>query len=134
MLSPNETLAVRTPLVNSKITMDYEEMLFDEPMKCIPKFLPPLTNEEAFIQARLLKALADPTRLRILSLLSRHQDQVCVYDIVATCSQEQPTISHHLRILREVGLVDFNKRGLWAYYYIRHEVLDRAREMISKLA
>ncbi|MBV9690981.1 MAG: winged helix-turn-helix transcriptional regulator [Ktedonobacteraceae bacterium] len=134
MLSANETIGVRTPPSNSKITMDREDMLFDEPTKCAPKFLPPLTNEEALMQARLLKALADPTRLRILSLLSRHQEQVCVYDIVATCRQEQPTISHHLRILREVGLVDFNKKGLWAYYYICHEVLDRVREMITDLA
>jgi len=130
MLSPNETC---TPLLNSRITIGHQETLFNEHMGCVPKFIPPLTNEEALIQARLLKALADPTRLRILSLLSRHQEQVCVYDIVATCRQGQPTISHHLRILREVGLVDFNKKGLWAYYYIRHEVLDQAREMITGL-
>lgn len=99
-----------------------------------PKFTPTLTEEEAVIQARLLKALADPTRLRILSLLSRHEGEVCVFEIVESFTLEQPTISHHLRILRDAGLVDCRKKGLWAYYYVRREALSRAQEIINSLS
>lgn len=99
-----------------------------------PKFAPALTEEEAIGQARLLKALADPTRLRILSLLSRHEGEVCVFEIVESFTLEQPTISHHLRILRDAGLVDCRKKGLWAYYYVRRESLGRAQGVINGLA
>ncbi len=99
-----------------------------------PKFAPTLNEDEAVTQSRLLKALADPTRLRILSLLSRHEGEVCVFEIVESFTLEQPTISHHLRILRDAGLVDCRKKGLWAYYYVRREALNRAREVINELA
>jgi ArsR family transcriptional regulator len=98
-----------------------------------PKFAPTLTEDEAVGQARLLKALADPTRLRILNLLSRHEGEVCVFEIVESFTLEQPTISHHLRILRDAGLVDCRKKGLWAYYYVRREALKRAQEIIDNL-
>lgn len=100
----------------------------------VPKFVPTLTEDEAVSQARLLKALADPTRLRILSLLSRYEGEVCVFEIVESFTLEQPTISHHLRILRDAGLVDCRKKGLWAYYYVRREALSRAQEVINSLA
>jgi len=99
-----------------------------------PKFVPTLSEDDAVVQARLLKALADPTRLRILSLLSRHEGEVCVFEIVESFTLEQPTISHHLRILRDAGLVDCRKKGLWAYYYVRREALGRARDVIENLA
>jgi ArsR family transcriptional regulator len=99
-----------------------------------PKFVPTLSEDDAVIQARLLKALADPTRLRILSLLSRHEGEVCVFEIVESFTLEQPTISHHLRILRDAGLVDCRKKGLWAYYYVRRDALSRARDVIEGLA
>lgn len=100
----------------------------------VPKFSPALNEDDAVSQARLLKALADPTRLRILSLLSRHEGEVCVFEIVESFTLEQPTISHHLRLLRDSGLVDCRKKGLWAYYYVRREALARAREVINSLA
>jgi ArsR family transcriptional regulator len=99
----------------------------------VPKFVPTLNEDDAIVQARLLKALADPTRLRILSLLSRHEGEVCVFEIVESFTLEQPTISHHLRILRDAGLVDCRKKGLWAYYYVRREALGRARDVIEGL-
>jgi ArsR family transcriptional regulator, arsenate/arsenite/antimonite-responsive transcriptional repressor len=99
-----------------------------------PKFVPTLTEDDAVVQARLLKALADPTRLRILSLLSRHEGEVCVFEIVESFTLEQPTISHHLRILRDAGLVDCRKKGLWAYYYVRRDALSRAQGVIENLA
>jgi ArsR family transcriptional regulator, arsenate/arsenite/antimonite-responsive transcriptional repressor len=68
--------------------------------------------------ANLLKALADPTRLRMLNLLAQQTEPLCVCDITAQFDQHQPTISHHLRLLREAGLVDCEKRGVWAYYWV----------------
>ena len=64
-----------------------------------------------------LKALADPTRLRMLELLAGQPRPLCVCDITSQFDQRQPTISHHLRILREAGLVACEKRGVWAYYW-----------------
>src|SRR5579859_3629984 len=96
-------------------------------------FEAPLGEEDAKRQSRLLKALADPHRMRILSLLSRHEGEVCVFEIVESFTLEQPTISHHLRILLDAGLVDCRKRGLWAYYYVRRDALGRARNIIGAL-
>jgi ArsR family transcriptional regulator, arsenate/arsenite/antimonite-responsive transcriptional repressor len=97
-----------------------------------PKFMPSLTEEEAVTQARLLKALADPTRLRIISLLSEHEGEVCVFEIVEAFNLEQPTISHHLRILRDAGVIDAHKRGLWAYYYVKPHALHKAMTAIQE--
>ena len=120
--SPMSTLNSRqTPLNNTAVGI-------------APKFVPTLSEDDAVVQARLLKALADPTRLRILSLLSRHEGEVCVFEIVESFTLEQPTISHHLRILRDAGLVDCRKKGLWAYYYVRRDALGRARDVIDGLA
>ncbi|GHP00626.1 transcriptional regulator [Reticulibacter mediterranei] len=96
-----------------------------------PRFVSPLSEEDAVVRARLLKALADPTRLRILSVLSRHEGEICVFEIVACFHLEQPTISHHLRILRDAGLVDSRKKGLWAYYFINRDALVRARAVVE---
>jgi ArsR family transcriptional regulator len=68
-----------------------------------------------------LKALADPTRLRMLDLLVDQPRPLCVCDITSQFSQNQPTISHHLRILREAALVNCEKRGVWAYYWATDE-------------
>ena len=67
--------------------------------------------------AERLKALADPTRLRMLDLLAQQSAPLCVCEINEHFAQRQPTISHHLRILRETGLIDCEKRGVWAYYW-----------------
>ena len=99
-----------------------------------PKFAPTLNEDEAVDQARLLKALADPTRLRILSLLSRHEGEVCVFEIVESFTLEQPTISHHLRILLNAGLVDYRKRGLYSFYYVDKNKLKAVSTIINGLA
>jgi ArsR family transcriptional regulator len=77
----------------------------------------PMAPERAAQLAEQLRALADATRLRMLDLLVRQEIPVCVCDITAQFAQQQPTISHHLRLLREAGLVDCEKRGIWAYYW-----------------
>src|SRR5947209_19741396 len=98
------------------------------------KFDIPLKEDDAIGQARLLKALADPTRLRILSLLSRHEGEVCVFEIVESFTLEQPTISHHLRILLNAGLVDYRKRGLYSFYYVDKNKLKAVSTIINSLA
>ena len=81
----------------------------------------PLGEYDADHAARRFRALADPTRLRILSLLARHADHVCVCDIVGAFPLEQPTISYHLKVLRDACLVSAERRGLWAYYRVEPE-------------
>lgn len=71
--------------------------------------------------AQRLKALGDATRLRLLDLLAQQDAPVCVCDITPEFPQNQPTISHHLRLLREAGLIDTEKRGIWSYYWPTEE-------------
>ncbi|MGH7318283.1 MAG: ArsR/SmtB family transcription factor [Candidatus Rokuibacteriota bacterium] len=73
-------------------------------------------------QERVLSALADPTRLRILHLLSRH-DSLCVCEIEAAFDLGQPTVSHHLKIMRQAGIVTAERRGTWAYYALARPAL-----------
>jgi ArsR family transcriptional regulator, arsenate/arsenite/antimonite-responsive transcriptional repressor len=77
-----------------------------------------LTPTQAERLAEQVKALADATRLRMLDLLAHQTEPLCVCDITAQFDQHQPTISHHLRILREAKFVDCEKRGVWAYYWV----------------
>ena len=85
---------------------------------CTPSITVTLMSPERAVRlANQLRALADPTRLRMLDLIVRLGSAVCVCDITAQFEQHQPTISHHLRLLREAGLVDCEKRGVWAYYW-----------------
>lgn len=79
--------------------------------------------------ARIFKALADETRLLILRQL-RERGEVCACDFVSCCGVAQPTVSHHLKVLREAGLVTGDKRGLWIYYRIAPEALERVRELV----
>ncbi|GCE17469.1 ArsR/SmtB family transcription factor [Dictyobacter kobayashii] len=130
----NRTTSVPNGAANTVGMLNRQTAPLNNPSVITPKFVPTLTEEDAVVQARLLKALADPTRLRILSLLSRHEGEVCVFEIVESFTLEQPTISHHLRILRDAGLVDCRKKGLWAYYYVRRDALNRARDVIDGLA
>ncbi len=82
-----------------------------------------MASEEAEAVATLLKALADPVRLRLMSLIAGG-DEACVCDLTAPFALSQPTISHHLRVLRDAGLVDAERRGTWVYYRARRDALD----------
>jgi ArsR family transcriptional regulator len=88
---------------------------------CAPAQGPGLALPEAMTLAERLKTLADPTRLRMLDLLARQGESLCVCHITEQFPIHQPTISHHLRLLREAGLVDCEKRGVWAYYWATDE-------------
>jgi ArsR family transcriptional regulator len=80
--------------------------------------------------AELFKALADPTRVAIVNRLAAG-DECCVCDLTDAFELSQPTVSHHLRILRDVGLVDAERRGTWAYYRIVPDAIDRLRDVFS---
>ena len=91
---------------------------------CSPLMKEPLTAQTAERIAPLLKALADPVRLRLLSLVASHAEgEACVCDLNDAFDLSQPTISHHLKVLHEVGLLDRSKRGVWVYYSIRADAL-----------
>jgi ArsR family transcriptional regulator, arsenate/arsenite/antimonite-responsive transcriptional repressor len=92
---------------------------------CAPKFRPSVDAPTALEKAKVFRALGDPVRLRILSMLAKHEGEVCVCDIVSMFDVGQPTISHHLSVLRETGLVGVVRRATWAYYAIdRRAVAD----------
>ena len=84
----------------------------------------PISVEAAERVVPLLKALADPVRLRLLSLVASHAGgEACVCDLTDAFDLSQPTISHHLKVLHETGLLDRSKRGVWVYYQVREEAL-----------
>ena len=85
---------------------------------CAPLVRQPLDETEAVDLARVFKALSDPVRLRLLSLIASYAGgEACVCDLTAAFDVAQSTISHHLRVLREAGLVDCERRGPWVYYW-----------------
>ena len=98
---------------------------------CEPNAQPRITPDDAQHLTDDLAILAHPVRLQLLDLLTRQQGQVCVCDLEAAVPVKQPTVSHHLRLLREAGLIDSEKRGLWAYYFIKGDALDALRERIT---
>jgi len=99
---------------------------------CAPLSREPLSAEQAEQVAPLLKALADPVRLRLLSLVASHQGgEACVCDLTDAFALSQPTISHHLKVLHESGLLDREKRGVWVYYRARSEALGSLSALIA---
>jgi ArsR family transcriptional regulator len=82
---------------------------------------PALTMQQTESLAERLKSIADPTRLRMLDLLVQQAEPICVCDLTPQFPQNQPTISHHLRLLRDARLVDTEKRGIWSYYWATEE-------------
>jgi len=85
---------------------------------CDPVAYPEIERDEAQRMAAVAKALGDPIRMQLVDVLRRHAGQVCVCELVPLFDLSQPTISHHLKVLREAGLVGSERRGLWAYYYV----------------
>jgi ArsR family transcriptional regulator len=102
---------------------------------CSPLTTEPLSADAAERISPLLKALADPVRLRLLSLVASHADgEACVCDLNDAFDLSQPTISHHLKVLHEVGLLDRSKRGVWVYYRVKAEALTDLGSLIGGVA
>jgi ArsR family transcriptional regulator len=99
---------------------------------CSPLSAQPLTAEQAEQVAPLLKALADPVRLRLMSLVASHEGgEACICDLNGAFNLSQPTISHHMKVLRDAGLVDRDKRGVWVYYRARPQALASLGTLIG---
>jgi ArsR family transcriptional regulator len=99
---------------------------------CTPLVREPLTEEWAGDLARMFKALGDPVRLRLLSrVASSAGGEACVCDLSAGFDVSQPTISHHLKVLRETGLLECERRGTWVYYWVVPSALARLSAVLS---
>ncbi len=106
----------------------------NRPTACCTVANPPVINASTSQQyAAILNALADPTRLGILNMLANNQEPVCVCDVTAQFDKGQPTISHHLAILREAGLVFGNREGIWSYYSLNRERLAELQTMLATI-
>jgi ArsR family transcriptional regulator len=92
---------------------------------------PDVAAEQAGRLATIAKALGDPVRLQLVDVLRKHAGKVCVCELVPLFDISQPTLSHHLKKLRDAGIVDSERRGLWAYYYVTPDALKELSVWLS---
>ena len=97
---------------------------------CEPVVYPDVQREEALRMAEVAKALGDPIRLQLVDVLRKHAGKVCVCELVPLFDLSQPTVSHHLRVLREAGIVGSEREGLWAYYYVINDALKELSQWL----
>jgi ArsR family transcriptional regulator, arsenate/arsenite/antimonite-responsive transcriptional repressor len=99
---------------------------------CTPLVRDPLSADQAIELSRLFKALGDPVRLRLVSLIgSQEGGEACVCELTEVFDLTGPTISHHLKVLREAGLISGERRGTWVYYRVDPDALHRLSEVLS---
>jgi ArsR family transcriptional regulator, arsenate/arsenite/antimonite-responsive transcriptional repressor len=98
---------------------------------CDPIAYPEIEREQAERMASAAKALGDPVRMQLVDVLRKHAGEVCVCELVPLFDLAQPTVSHHLKILREAGIVGSERRGLWAYYYVIPEAMEELSQWLS---
>ena len=98
---------------------------------CEPVAYPDIDRERAERMATVAKALGDPIRMQLVDVPRKHAGQVCVCELVPLFDLTQPTISHHLRVLREAGIVGSERRGLWAYYYVNPDAMEEVSRWLS---
>lgn len=98
---------------------------------CEPVVYPDVERAEARRMAGVAKALGDPIRLQLVDVLRKHAGKVCVCELVPLFDVSQPTLSHHLKKLRDAGIVDSERRGLWAYYYVLPDSLKELSSWLS---
>src|SRR5580765_8235688 len=116
----------------SKSPLSLDLVDIDPTACCQPLAREPMSRDQAEQIAPLMKALADPVRLRLLSLVASHeQGEACVCDLTDAFDLSQPTISHHLKVLHDSGLLDREKRGVWVYYRARVDALNNLGTLIG---
>ena len=99
---------------------------------CAPVVRGPLGEQDAAELSRMFKALSDPIRLRLLSLSASHAGgEACACDLIGPVDVSQPTISHHLRVLRKAGLVGSERRGTWVYYWVLPAALAKLSALLQ---
>ena len=96
-----------------------------------PVAYPDVERHEAVRMAEVAKALGDPIRLQLVDVLRKHAGKVCVCELVPLFDLSQPTVSHHLKKLRDAGIVGSERRGLWAYYYVKPEAMKEISTWLS---
>jgi len=105
--------------------------LLETSVCCTPLTREAISPQAAEQLARTLKAIADPARLRLLSLVAAHEGaEACVCDLVEPLGLSQPTVSHHLKVLVDAGLLSRDKRGVWAYYALVPQALDTLADLL----
>ncbi|MFF0223242.1 ArsR/SmtB family transcription factor [Streptomyces sp. NPDC004629] len=109
------------------------EVIGQEAACCPGLSAAPLDEDQATEPAKVFKALGDPVRLRLMSMIaSRGADgEVCVCELTPAFDLSQPTISHHLKLLRQAGLIDCERRGTWVYYWVRPGALGRLAAFLT---
>ena len=106
--------------------------VLDQTVCCSPMVREPLGEAAAVDLARMFKALSDPVRLRLLSLIASHEGgEACVCDLTGPFDVSQPTISHHLKVLRDAGLVGSERRGTWVYYWVLPAALAKLSGLLQ---
>jgi ArsR family transcriptional regulator len=98
---------------------------------CEPVVYPDVERDQALRMAKIAKALGDPVRLQLVDVLRKHAGKVCVCELVPLFDLSQPTVSHHLKKLRDAGIVGAERPGLWAYYYVKPEALEEFSAWLS---
>ena len=98
---------------------------------CEPVVYPDIERGEAERMAEVAKALGDPVRMQLVDVLRKHAGKVCVCELVPLFDLSQPTVSHHLKKLRDAGIVGSERQGLWAYYYVKPEGLKELSAWLS---
>jgi ArsR family transcriptional regulator, arsenate/arsenite/antimonite-responsive transcriptional repressor len=98
---------------------------------CEPVVYPDIQRTQAERIAKVAKALGDPIRLQLVDVLRRHAGKACVCELVPLFDLSQPTVSHHLKVLRDAGIVGSERRGLWAYYYVNPDSLEELSGWLS---
>jgi ArsR family transcriptional regulator, arsenate/arsenite/antimonite-responsive transcriptional repressor len=99
---------------------------------CEPVVYPDIERVEAERMARVAKALGDPIRMQLVDVLRKHAGKVCVCELVPLFDLSQPTVSHHLKVLREAGVVGSERHGLWAYYYVEPDALEELSGWLAR--
>jgi ArsR family transcriptional regulator, arsenate/arsenite/antimonite-responsive transcriptional repressor len=90
---------------------------------CEPLVHPEIDEAQATRLAAVARALSDPIRIQLVDVLRRHAGKVCVCELTPLFDVSQPTVSHHLKVLKDAGLVDVERRGLWSFYYVIPEAV-----------
>src|ERR671919_2675029 len=98
---------------------------------CEPVVYPDVERRQAERMAVVAKALSDPVRVQLVDVLRKHAGKVCVCELLPLFDISQPTLSHHLKKLREAGIVDSEKAGLWAFYYVKPDALEVLDQWLS---
>jgi ArsR family transcriptional regulator len=117
--------------MNVNLTIEPKQKRRAGQVCCDPAVRPDINPKRAESLARVGRALSDPIRVQLVDVLRKHAGKVCVCELVPLFDVSQPTLSHHLKVLREADIVGAERRGLWAYYYVNPEPLEELEAWLS---